>query len=339
LVGSARVPQPDAAFQHRQHLGRQVTALGQEVAGALAAIQRGVAVGGIEEDQDFGRHSAILGEAEAQRLDARPPGEVGDGSAGAHHRIGEAGAVHVEGKAALPAQFTECRDFVRRVDQAVFGGVGDRQSPRLGLVDIVAHSGEQRRNGVGRQLGAFPFGEQQLGAMGVEFGCAAFVILDMGIAVADDAAIRRAQLGQGQRVGRRAGRHPQRRHFRFEQVGKGAVQPLAPAVAVIGRIEAVRLMEGGHDLGAGGGGIIGKETHFAAHRGAARQVNRGAGRLQKTSRRLPQFRCLGLSFATQGYVEIEADGRTSVRGRSGGRQKAHQTRPRAAGREIEDRRR
>src|SRR3546814_3714530 len=74
------------------------------------------------------------------------------------------------------------------------------------LMDVVAHACECGGDRFGGQLGAGAVREPQLGAVGVEFGRAAFVILDMRVAVADDAAVRRAERGEREAVRRGAAR-------------------------------------------------------------------------------------------------------------------------------------
>ena len=113
------------------------------MAGALAAIMGGGGERGIEEDQAFGREPAILDEAEGERVDARPPGQVRRRAAEARHRIGEAGAVDVEAEAARLGEVAERRGLGGRVDAAIFAGVGDRERGRLDLVDVVADRREQ----------------------------------------------------------------------------------------------------------------------------------------------------------------------------------------------------
>jgi hypothetical protein len=156
-------------------------------------------------------------------------------------RVGETGAVHVQAELARLGQLADRRHFVGRVGEAIFGGVGDRDRVRLDLVDVVADRIDHRADRVGRQLGARAGGGEQLGAVGVEFGRAAFVAIDVRIAVADHAAVRRAERRQREAVGRRAGWHPQHADLRAEQIGKGAVEPLRPAIAVIGGVERVRV--------------------------------------------------------------------------------------------------
>src|SRR3546814_10476166 len=79
-------------------------------------------------------------------------------------------------------------------------------------MDVVAHAIECGGDRFGGQLGAGAVREPQLGAVGVEFGRAAFVILDMRVAVADDAAVRRAERGEREAVRRGAARHRSEEH-------------------------------------------------------------------------------------------------------------------------------
>src|SRR3546814_6902472 len=73
---------------------------------------------------------------------------------------------------------------------------------RLHLVDVVSDGRQHGLNRLRRQLRALSLAQQQLGAMGVEFWRAALVILDMGVAMADDAAVGWTERRQRQRVGR-----------------------------------------------------------------------------------------------------------------------------------------
>ena len=133
-------------------------------------------------------------------------------------RIGEARAVHVQAEPARAGELADRGDFVGRIDQAIFGRVGDRDRVRLDLVDVVGGSRRSPRGSLsGVSFAPSPSAEHQLGAMRVEFGRAAFVVLDMRVAVADDAAVRRAQRGEREAVGGGARRHPQRAHLGPEQ--------------------------------------------------------------------------------------------------------------------------
>ena len=84
-----------------------------EIAGALA----------IEEDDGLGRQRAVLGRAEGERIDAGPPGEVRRAQAAAGDRVGEARAIHVDGKPVAAGDAGERRQFVRRVDLAHLGPI------------------------------------------------------------------------------------------------------------------------------------------------------------------------------------------------------------------------
>ena len=66
-----------------------------------------------------------------------------------------------------------------------------------------------------------------------------------------------------------------RAHLALEQLGKRAVEPLRPGVAVIGGVEPVGVGQRGHHGGAGGGGIVGEEAHRPRMAGGHRCVNAG----------------------------------------------------------------
>src|SRR3546814_18776032 len=101
------------------------------------------------------------------------------------------------------------------------------------LMDVVAHACECGGDRFGRQLGAGAVRQPQLGAVGVDFGRAAFVILDMRSAVADDAAVRRAEHREREAVPRGHARPPQGAELGFAERRKAIVELRAPAVAVI----------------------------------------------------------------------------------------------------------
>ena len=99
--------------------------------------------------------------------------------------------------------------------------------------------------------------------MRVEFRRAAFVVLDMGVAVADDAAVGRAERGEREAFAAVPVATQSAVDLGLEQLGEGAVEPRAPGVAVIGGVEPVGGGDRRHHLGAGGGRIVGEEAHGA----------------------------------------------------------------------------
>jgi hypothetical protein len=132
----------------------------------------------------------------------------------------------------------------------------------LNLVNVVAHGREKSLYALRIELGPLPFGQQQLGAMRVEFGRPAFVILDVRVAMAHDAAIRRAKRGKSERICRRSGGDPERLHFGLEKLGESLVQPRARRVAVIGGIDVI--------------GRGDRRQHFRANRRGIVEKNRMA---------------------------------------------------------------
>ena len=96
----------------------------------------------------------------------------------------------MQAKAAIMAQCTKGRDFGRAVDHAIFGCVGDRQCCRLHLMHIVANAVQTGLDRFRRHLGAIAFDQHQLRTSGVETRRAAFINLNMGFTVANDALMR-----------------------------------------------------------------------------------------------------------------------------------------------------
>ena len=177
------------------------------------------------------------------------------------HGVGEPCAVHVEAEPALLRQRADRSDFEGKVHAAVFGGVGDRDRVRLDAVDVVGDRVDDCADRVGGQFGPVAVSEEQLGAVGVEFGRAALIVLDVRVAVADDPAVRRAQCGEREAVGGGAGGDPEHRDLGLEQFGQPAVELLAPRVAGIGGVERVGGGDRGHDLRVDRGGVVGEKAH------------------------------------------------------------------------------
>ena len=82
VIGGAGIVEPQIVFEHRQQLRGEHPALGQQMAGALAADRDLVGKLGPEQDQRLGIQPAILDEAERQGVDPRAPGDVGRAFAG-----------------------------------------------------------------------------------------------------------------------------------------------------------------------------------------------------------------------------------------------------------------
>ena len=234
------------------------------MAGALAAHRDLVGEIGREDDQRLGVEPAVLDEAERQGIDASAPGCFGQAIAGRGERIGEPGAVHVQREPAPRRQLADRRDFGGSIHEAIFGGVGDRDRGGLDLVHVVADAIAGRVDRVGRQLGALPVQQDQLGAAGEEAGRARLVDLDVRVLVAEDRPVRRAQGGERQAVGGGTGRHPEGADLGSEQIGEGAVEAAAPLVAIICRVDPVRPDNSLEHLGVGGCRVIGEEAHREA---------------------------------------------------------------------------
>src|SRR5690242_21459027 len=110
------------------------------------------------------------------------------------------------------------------IDQTIFGRVGDRDGCRLHLMNILADVVAGGGDRLGRDLPSVAVEEDQLGAAGEEARSSGFIHLDVRVAMADDAAIRRAKRGERKAIGRRAGAYPESSNVGFEKFREGAVE-------------------------------------------------------------------------------------------------------------------
>ena len=131
-------------------------------------------------------------------------------------------------------------------------------------MDVVRDRIRDRRDAFGRQLGARPGDRHKFGAVRIEFGRAAFVILDMRVAVAQHSAERRAQGGEGERIGGGSGRHPQDGDLAPEQFGQARIERAAQRIAVIGGVDPVRCLHRGEDRRMDRGRIVREKAHVRA---------------------------------------------------------------------------
>ena len=121
------------------------------------------------------------------------------------------------GRAANVANFL---NFGLCVDAAGFGGLCDADARWLHGVDVthlVAHGGTEPD---GIDLGVGSVNGLYLRAARVELWCAAFVIVDVCLGVAENAAPRRRHRGQTQGIGRRSRWNQENAHLTLENVGE-----------------------------------------------------------------------------------------------------------------------
>ena len=178
-------------------------------------------------------------------------------------RVGEARAVHVQLHAVRFGERRDLGDFLQRVDGAGLGRLRDADHGRLRAVHVAFAEGFQRtRDRLRRQLAVLAFDQHELGAMRVEFHRAAFVHRDMRMVVTDDRAVLRAERGQRQRIGRRAGHHREDRDVAFEDLRHGGLELRRQRIVAIGGHGAgIRGGEGLKDFGGGAIGVVAGEIH------------------------------------------------------------------------------
>jgi hypothetical protein len=162
----------------------------------------------------------------------------------------------VQGEAALFGDAANRGDLIGAIDQAIFGRVCDRDCGWLHLVHIRTDAVAGRDDRFGVDLRPGPIEQHELAAAGKKAGRAGFVDLDMRVLVAQDGPIWRAQRAKSDAVSGGAGGHPESADFRLEQVGEGAVEPLAQRIAVVGGVDAVRGGDRRDYVGVRGRGIV-----------------------------------------------------------------------------------
>ena len=263
-VRGSGILQPKIVLKESENLSSEEAALGQQMSSAFATHGNLIGKVGPEQDQGFGIHPAVLDEAEAHRVDARAPGDVGQVLARARNGIGDPRPVDVEGEPALPCDFPEGGDLGGAIDQAIFGRIGDRERRGLDLVNVLADEVECSGCRIDADLGSGAVEQNQLGAAGEKTRTAGFIDLDVRVLVAEDATVRRAQRREREAVGCGSARHPERADWPAEQVGEGSIEALAPLVTVIGGVEPVCGGDRLHHFRVHRSGIVGEETHVAS---------------------------------------------------------------------------
>src|SRR5207253_3208883 len=187
-------------------------------------------------------------------------------------RVREARAVHVHLEPALMGDCAELGEWLATVARAELGGLGDRQRGRLHLVNVARGVGAERRpEDGGLEPAVFAGEERELRSAREESRGAALVDRDMRLLVREDRSIGRTQGGEAQGVGRGAGRDRERARFGTEERAEGAVEARGPLVLPVRLGEStVGALEGGEDLGAGGGGVVAEKTQALTPRESVR---------------------------------------------------------------------
>ena len=123
----------------------------------------------------------------------------------------------------------------------------------------------------GSHLGAIAVEQDELRSAGEKARPSRFIDLDVGVAVTQNGAVRRAKGCEGEAVRSSSGRHPECPHLGSEQIGKCAVQPRAPFVAVICSVDAVRFGDRFQYFWVRRSGVVGEEAHVPPNGGDAAQ--------------------------------------------------------------------
>ncbi len=160
----------------------------------------------------------------------------------------------------------EVRDrlqFFDRIDGAAFGGLCQADGFGLGVMhEALLEMGEPMFDCVRCELGVRAFQCDELGAMGEEFGGAAFIDRDVAFGMTQDRAMRRHQRGERKRIGRGSGDDRIDKHLVFENVAQAGAHALGVFVVAIGTLRSlIGLPQRGHDFGHRPIGIVAGEIH------------------------------------------------------------------------------
>lgn len=201
-------------------------------------------------------------------VDAGLPGQLGRSAAQGGDRVGEAGPVHVDAQTCVLRDAGQIADFVGGVEGAGFGGLGDAEHGGLHAVHVadLPHRGRAQLGGV--DPGVVAGQRNELGPACEELRCAAFVGVDVTVAVAQHAAPGRGEGGQAQGVGRGPGGDGQYIDVAFEDLREARAGAGGEPVGAVGQIlTGGRSGDGLDDLGRGAGGVDAGEYPAGARRG------------------------------------------------------------------------
>jgi hypothetical protein len=210
----------------------------------------------IKEDDQLRSGGAVLGSAKAKDINAGLPGNFFRRTLDRCHRIGEPRAVHVDEKVVRPSELSDADDFINGIHRSEFSRLGHTDHARLRRV--------QRRLLPDQVLGESQINftvttihQKELGSFAKKFRRAAFIGLDMSVAVTKDAVERLAKLGQRDRICGGAIRGEKDGAIGLEQlvdVTAGASRPFIIAIRW-GRV-MVRTFERRENLRTNSGGVV-----------------------------------------------------------------------------------
>jgi len=263
-VGVSSMFEPGAIFEDADPLGAQKTHFRRELSGLFATVVEFVGEFGAEKDDGFTGVHPIFGAPETEHIDAGAPREVGGGDSisllKGRGRVGEAGTIHVHCEVVFSSDGGEGRNLVATVNRAPLRGLSERKHARFRVMDIGALE-DDLFDRFGGEFPIGPAGGENLGAVGKELGCAAFVGLDVGKLMADHAVVALAEGGEREGIGGGAVKYEENLGVGFLEYFAneiaGANRPVV--IAVGGQLPLVCRGEGGPSFGANAGRIVAGE--------------------------------------------------------------------------------
>ena len=191
-VGVAAVFEPRAVLEHADPGSGEETHFGGELAGLFAAEGEFFGEFEVEEDDSVSHVGAVFGAAKAEDIHAGLPGDLFGREIEVSDGIGEAGAIHVEFEAKGFGAEADGVEFFGGVNGAYLSGLGDGNGAGFGEMEVSA-AADDAFDAIGIDFAIGGLEEEDFGAVGKEFGGAAFVGFDVGNFGAEDGVIGLAE--------------------------------------------------------------------------------------------------------------------------------------------------
>ncbi len=236
--------EPGPVAQHADPGRGEKAHFGGELAGLFAAVIKLLGEFQIEKHDGLADSDTIFGAAEAQHINAGLPGDFLGGDAEGGHGIGKAGAVHVQVEAEAFGDGPNSLEFIGGVNGADLGGLGEADGTGFGIVDIGA-AADHAFHGGGGDFAMVAGDGEEFGAIGKEFGRAAFIGVHVGEFVAQNAVVGLAEGGEGQGIGGGAVKHKKDFAAGLKQIANHAGGLGGPGIIAVGLFMAV--IGGGED--------------------------------------------------------------------------------------------
>ena len=200
-----RALQPQTVGQQGFQLRRDKPHLGRKLHSLLAKIQKVRAELRVKKNDGFGPHGPVLGSSEGQNVHSQVARGLAQAESQAGGGVGDAGAVHMQKHAAVVGKAGQDLNLIRLIDSAHFGGLRDRNHPRLNMM-LISCAVAGPANRFHRELAVRGRNRDQLRTYEF-FRRPAFILIEMRFAPANHGLEGAGERGQTENVGRGAIEH------------------------------------------------------------------------------------------------------------------------------------